>query len=175
MLDSALEDDPEDLHPDAREFVAQIRKFGWMATHIYASETAASFTYTTGLCATKGLPEFIVFALGMEVAHGSLHLLVEKMERGLDLTSGKAISGLLEGVDVLAFPTAPEKHAQFLLRSGWFYDTDEFPCWQLVIPDTLGRFPWEPGVHPGFKDLQPDLTELGWIASIANEPTANDA
>src|ERR1700761_1616684 len=98
MLDSALDADPEELHPDARKFVEDIRRFGWYVTHVYASETEPSFTYTTGLCATKTLPEFIVFGLDMKLAHGILRDLIDQLERGVEMPSGLPIANVLHGV-----------------------------------------------------------------------------
>jgi hypothetical protein len=166
-MGTALDEDPEDQHPDARDFVDGVRKYGWMATHIYASETSPSFTYTTGLCATKRLPELIVFSLDMGRAHEALRIIISEAEHGNRLPVGTPISGLFDTVKVFLFPTDKDKHAEYLLRSVWFYDDDPaFPCEQLVIPDNDGRFPWEEDCDPLFKSIQPDLTADGWSESI---------
>jgi hypothetical protein len=167
MLTSALDEDPEDMHPDARNFVAEVRRFGWMATHIYAEESAPSFTYTTGLCVTKHLPELIVFSLDKGRAHEALKIIIKEAEHGNRLPVGRPISGLFDTVDVFLFATDKDKHAEYLLRSVWFYDDPAFPCEQLVIPDSAGRFPWEDDCDPLFRSIQPDLTEAGWVDSLA--------
>jgi hypothetical protein len=163
---TAFDDHPEDLHPDARAFVDGIRRHDWMATHIYAGETSPSFTYTTGLCVTKRLPELIVFSLDMGRAHDALRIIINEADHGNRLPVGRPISGLFDTVDVFLFATDKDKHAEYLLRSVWFYDDPAFACEQLVIPDNAGRFPWEEDCDPLFKTIQPDLTEAGWLQSL---------
>ncbi len=166
MLASALDDDPEDMHPDAREFVAEVRKFGWMATHVYAGDATPSFTYTTGLSVLRNQPELIVFCLDMETAHGVLSNVVREADKRPSLPIGAPISGVLESGGIVLFPTTAAKHAEWLLRSVWFYGTDDFPCQQVVFPDRNGRFPWQDGVDPAFRDLQPDLTGTQWASNL---------
>lgn len=174
MLQSALDADPEDLHPDARKFVDGVRQYGWIITHVYASDTSPSFSYTTGLCVARTLPEFIVFGLGMNVAHGLLDNLIDKFVSGVEVPTELPIPDLFEGVDVFLFPTAPKKHAEWMLRTAWFYDTSDFPCQQLVFPDNEGRFPWDEDVDPLFEHLQPDLTGTNWVSRLRQRLTAND-
>jgi hypothetical protein len=163
---TAFDADPEDLHPGAREFLEGVRKHGWMALHIYAGDATPSFTYTIGLCAMKRLPELIVFSLDMEKAHAALRIIISEAEKGNRLPVGRPISGLFDTVDVFLFPTDRHKHAEYMLRSVWFYDDAAFACEQLVIPDNAGRFPWEDDCDPAFRSVQPDLTEAGWAASL---------
>ena len=164
---TAFDFEPERVHPDARVFLEGIRKHDWMATHIYAGDTTPSFTYTTGLCLTKGIPELIAFALDMGRAHAALRIIINEADHGDRLPVGRPISGLFDTVDVFLFATDQTKHAEYLLRSAWFYDDAPFACEQLVIPDQAGRFPWEDDCDPLFRSVQPDLTERGWAASLA--------
>jgi Domain of unknown function (DUF4262) len=164
---TAFDADPEDLHPNARDFLDGVRKHGWMALHIYADETTPSFTYTTGLCLTRRLPELIVFSLDMGRAHAAVKTIIKEAERGNRLPVGRPISGLFDTVDVFLFATDKDKHAEYMLRSVWFYDDAAFACEQLVLPDNDGRFPWEEDCDPAFRTVQPDLTEAGWLASMA--------
>jgi hypothetical protein len=164
---TALDAVPEDLHPDARAFVQTIRQSGWIATHIHASETSPSFTYTTGLWVTKGLPELIVFGLDMEQAHEAFTTIVAKAEAGGLLKAGTPIVGLAGEGRAALFSTDRCKHAEYMQLTAWFYDHPGFPCEQLVLADDQGALPWEPACDPAFRFLQPDLTVEGWTANLA--------
>lgn len=163
---TALDADPEQLHPEARNFVQTIREAGWIATHVHASETSPSFTYTTGLWAMKGLPELIVFGLDMEQAHQAFATIVAKAEAGGLLKPGTPVEGLVGKGRVVLFGTDRCKHAEYMQLTGWFYDHPGFPCEQLVLSDENGALPWEEACDEAFRTTQPDLTVEGWTANL---------
>lgn len=167
---TALDADPEELHPDARAFVETIREHGWIASHVQASDTTPSFTYTTGFWAMLGLPEMIVFGENMEHAHARFANLAKTMEQASRLQSGAAIAGP-DGGRAFLFTTDRCKHEPFMLLTTWFYNHPGFPCVQIVLPDAQGALPWEEACDPAFAALQPDLTVSGWAASLADPPS----
>lgn len=169
---TALDADPEELHPDARAFVETIRQAGWIATHAQASEASPAFTYTTGLWAMRGLPEMIVFGLGMDQAHGLFAAIVKAAEQGSRLKTGAPLEGLPGGVRAVLFATDRCKHDPFMLLTTWFYNHPGFPCVQVVLPDAKGALPWEEVCDPAFLAAQPDLTVSGWTASLAEAPAS---
>ena len=167
---TALDADPEQLDPAARDFVQTIRQAGWIATHVQAEESRPSFTYTTGLWATTGLPELIVFGLDMESAHRTFLAILDRERRGDRVPPGLPVNGLVEGGRAALFGTDRCKHAEFMQLTNWFYDHPGFPCEQLVLSDRRGVLPWEEGCDADFRAGQPDLTVSGWIATLAVQP-----
>jgi hypothetical protein len=167
---TALDADPDVLDPAARDFVQTIRQSGWIATHVQASGSTPSFTYTTGLWATKGLPELIVFGLDMESAHRVFRAILDREQRGDRVQPGLPVDGLVEGGRAVLFGTDRCKHAEFMQLTSWFYDHPGFPCEQLVLPDRRGVLPWEEGGDPDLRASQPDLTVSGWTASLVVQP-----
>jgi hypothetical protein len=137
-----------------------------MATHVHATDTSPSFTYTAGLWATKGLPELIVFGLDMERAHGAFSTIIKEAEHGNRLKTGVPVNGLFSGVHAALFATDQCKHAEFMLFTTWFYDHPGFPAEQLVLPDQQGSLPWEKECEPAFIEVQPDLTPSGWTSAL---------
>ena len=165
---TALDADPEELHPDARNFVETIRQTGWIATHAQASETWPCFTYTTGLWATRGLPELIVFGLDMDQAHALIAAIVKATDEGSRLKAGVAMKGLPGAARAVMFTTDRCKHDPFMLLTTWFYNHPGFPCAQIVLSDAQGALPWEEACDTAFLAAQPDLTVSGWTASLAD-------
>jgi len=163
---TALDAPPDVLDPAAREFVETIRQSGWIATHVHGGETSPGFTYTTGLWATAGLPEMIVFGLELECAHRAFTTVIDRQQRG-ELRPGAPVDGLVEGRRAALFGTDRCKHAEYMPLTGWFYDHPGFLCEQIVLADEKGAMPWEEGCEPAFQLLQPDLTVSGWTATPA--------
>jgi hypothetical protein len=168
---TALDADPDALDPAARDFVRTIRQSGWIATHVHAAEASPGFTYTTGLWATAGLPEMIVFGLDMESAHRAFTAVIDRERRG-ELLTGAPIDALVEGRRAALFGTDRCKHAEFMPLTQWFYDHPGFLCLQIVLADEKGVLPWEDDCEPAFRPLQPDLTVSGWTATLAGAPPA---
>lgn len=166
---TALDADPEQLDPAARDFVQAIRQSGWIATHVQAGAASPSFTYTTGLWATRGLPEMIVFGLDMESAHRAFTTVLEKEQRGDRAAPARPVDELVDGRRAVLLGTDRCKHAEFMPLTGWFYDHPGFPCEQLVLADAKGVLPWEEGCDPDFRASQPDLTVSGWPFALAEQ------
>lgn len=169
---TALDVDPGQLDPAARQFVETIRQSGWIASHVRASATASSFTYTTGLWATRGMAELIVFGLDMEGAHGAFSAIVAKKDEAGPLKIGAPLDAMIEGRRAALFNADRCKHAEFMPLTCWFYDHPGFPCQQLVLSDPQGVLPWEEGADPAFRELQPDLTVSGWTSELGDPPPA---
>src|SRR6185503_14718031 len=60
----------------------------------------------------------------------------------------------------VTFRRVPEY--QYGAYLGWgmrFYAHDSFPVLQMIYPDREGRWPWQDGVSPGIRALQPVLAD----------------
>jgi hypothetical protein len=48
----------------------------------------------------------------------------------------------------------------YLGWSIWFYGDHDFDCLQMIVPDSAGILPWQPGFDPA--ESQPDLSAGNW-------------
>jgi Domain of unknown function (DUF4262) len=164
---TALDARADALDSHEQDFVAQIREHGWFRTNVFADEERPGFSYTTGFWLTTGFPEIIVFSLKTETAHSILWDLFREVHSGKIPAIGRAVSDIFGNTNAALIPCAKKHYRDYLGWSRWFYAGDEFDCLQLVWPDKAGIFPWQPNFDEDFRNAQPDLTEAGWVAALA--------
>jgi hypothetical protein len=165
---TALDAPPEVLDQHERSFVAKIREHGWFCTNVQADAEGPGFAYTTGFWVKIRKPEVIVFGLRNEIAHQVLWDIFHDAEEDRGLPVGIRTNQVFANIAAYAFPVAKRHYANHLGWSRWFYGGDNFPCLQIVWPDQAGVFPWEADFDQTFAEDQPDLTENGWLAALAN-------
>ena len=162
---TALDAQSDALDDQEKKFVLNIREHGWFRTNVFAEEGHAGFSYTTGFWCTLGFPEIIVFSLKSETAHAVLWDVFRDVKAGKKPPTRKR-TDVFGNMDGVLFSVSSEKYAEYLGWSRWFYGGDEFPCLQLVWPDTHGIFPWQKGAEERFRGDHPDLTTKGWAAEF---------
>jgi uncharacterized protein DUF4262 len=158
---TALDAPDESLDVHEKKFVANIREHGWFRTNVLADGANAGFSYTTGFWLTLGFPDIIVFSLPSETAHAVFWDIFRDVRAGKTPPVGQP-ADLFANMEGFLFPVGLHHYAEHLGWSRWFYGSDDFPCLQLVWPDTKGVFPWQPGADEGVAKFQPDLTANGW-------------
>lgn len=163
---TALDAPSEALDDAERDFVAQVREHGWFRTSVFGDANGPGFSYTTGFWADCQQPEFIIFTLKREITHDVFWDLFRDAKAGIVLPIGQRTDQVFGNSHAYAFTVARRHYRDHLGWSRWFYAGDEFPCLQIVWPDREGLFPWEAGFDQEFAPDQPDLTELGWAASV---------
>ena len=161
-MPTALDADPQWLDEHEKNFVANIRKFGWFATHVFADDGLPGFSYTTGIWTSLKFPELITFSLKRENAHGIFWEVFNAVKAGTEIAVGKPIPEMLVNGDITLLPVDTSQFEAYLGWSRWFYGGDNFRCLQLVWPDRSGRFPWQIDFDIEFADQQPDLTSGAW-------------
>lgn len=162
-------DAPDQLLDDVdRRMVALVREHGWVRTSVFKDDEGLGFSYTTGFWITARRPEVIMFGMQAETAHDVFWDLFRDHEAGRSLPIGTRTDNVFANLPAYAFPVAKRHYPDFLGRDLWFYAGDDFPCLQIVWPDRASIFPWERGFDTAFADEQPDLTENGWVASLAD-------
>jgi hypothetical protein len=167
-MHTALDAPPERLDADEKKFVAAIREHGWFRTQVSADDEGPGFSYTTGLCINAGHPELILFGLKGDIARDVLWDLFREAQAGFRLPSSTRTDRAFGNLPAYAFPVAKRHYPEYLGWSRWFYGGDDFGCLQLVWPDRAGLFPWEAGFDAALGDDQPDLSEAGWTAAVAD-------
>jgi hypothetical protein len=165
---TALDGPASTLDEQEQSFVAMIREHGWFRTSVFAGAEQPGFSYTTGFALNAGAPELIIFGLKHEIAHDILWEQFRDAKAGRLLPPAIRTDDVFGGAAAHAFPVAKRHYAAHLGWSIWFYSGTDFDCWQIVWPDRAGVFPWETGSDPAFAESQPDLTEDGWRAALAD-------
>jgi hypothetical protein len=165
---TALAASPVDLDPREQDFVSKVREFGWHCTNVFGDEQGPGFSYSTGIWLSTGFPEIVVFSLKSETAQAVIWDIFRDIQSGKPPPIGARTSSIFANIDAVLLPCAKSRYRNFLGWSRWFYGGDDFDCVQLVWPDATGRFPWEPKFDQQRQDNQPDMTEKGWTAALAN-------
>jgi hypothetical protein len=149
-----------------KNFIAKIQEHGWFRTNVFADEEGPGFSYTTGFWLAFGTPEVIVFSLKANSAHTIMGDIYRALESGETLPIRKPLSKLFRSHDAVLLPVSKRHYREYLGWNRWFYGGDDFPCVQLVWPDTHGVFPWVPGFEDRFVNDQIDLTDGDWAGGI---------
>ena len=165
-MQTALDVPASELDVHEKNFVANIRAHGWFDNGVMADDEGPGFSYTTGFWITLGFPEIIVFSLKQEIAHDILWDVFREAKSGRQISPGKYADNIFANGGAYFFPVAKQHYYDYLGWSRWFYRGDDFPCLQLVWPDTREAFPWQSGFEDRFRNDQPDLSPDGWIKLI---------
>jgi hypothetical protein len=159
---TALDADAAQFDRHEQNFVEQIRKHGWLGTHVGSDEKEPGFAYTTGFWLRFQFPELILFSLAREVAHDTFWQVYRELEAGKRFSIGEPVEGIFSNVAAVLLPVSLRQYRSHLGWSRWFYGGDSFQCLQLVFPDSNGHFPWSLKSSEAFRRYQPDLTEDSW-------------
>ena len=144
-----------------RKAIADVEEHGWHVLKVLADSEGPGFAYTVGLYHSFRHPELIVVGLPPEVAHNVLNIAGEAIRRGMRYSEAVQTSDLFED-RACRFRRMPEgQYPNYLGWDLWFYDGPAFPALQLIWPDQEGRWPWEPTVDPGVREIQPVIEDEG--------------
>ena len=164
LLDAPL----DALKPPEHAFAAKVREDGFFRAEVFGDAVGPGFSYSTGFWVSTGQPEIIMFSIKGEIAHDEFWDMFRLAKGNTPLSLGKPTNQVFANRTAYVFPIAKRFYPDYLGWSRWFYGGDDFPCLQIVWPDREGVFPWEGRFDPAQPGGQPDLTEHGWQASLAN-------
>jgi hypothetical protein len=167
-MHTALDTSSDAFDSAERSFVASIREHGWFGSAVMPDTAGPSFSFTTGFWVNAQKPELIVFGMRNEIAHQIFWDLFRDAQAGKDLPVGVRTGEVFSNFAAYVFPVARRHYPLYFGWSRWFYAGDDFPCLQIVWPDRGRLFPWEAGFDPALAGNQIDLTEYGWLASLAH-------
>ena len=103
----------EFIETEDEHIAKSIRKHGWHAISVDASEYTPRFIYTIGLMETYDHPEVIVFGFDPQFAHTLLCNLVDDVKNGKTYAEEGIYEGLLEGFPIAIRHIHP---TQFLIH-----------------------------------------------------------
>jgi len=127
-----------------RRVLANVEKFGWHYTSVFPEEGENSprFTYSVGLYHSYDQPEFIIFGLDSKVAYALLDTLANAAATKTMYPLDEPCGALVIGYDCVFMEVPRQRFNDYVFSALWFYAEVEFPLYQVVWPDSDGRYPW---------------------------------
>jgi hypothetical protein len=117
------------------------------------------FSYTIGNHKAD-LPELLVIGLEPRTAGQLLNWMSDEMKkRGQSFENGELVNWGGEGKLALKFVRAGRKaRDEYTIQATRYLETEDYGLMQILVPDTEGRYPDEPGCAPPYGTV-PVLTE----------------
>ena len=146
------------------EIAEVVRQYGWFLANV--SDHKPPFLYTIGLMETCRHPEFIIFGLDADDAHGLFSGLIQDIRTGKSYAEPEVYTVRLGGTEhrVGFRRVHPTQHPLYLgFAMGFLTNVGrigELEAMQAFWPDGDGKFPFEVGCDLGVYELQPRL-DLG--------------
>lgn len=147
-----------------------IVKYGWEVISV-SGGPGPEFAYTVGLPHRAGHPELLMSGLDQGLMHRRLSDLARRVLDGTRFAPGHAVEGVLSGVPVLLERVRPSALATTVVWSRWFHRR-RVDALQVVWPDRMARFDWQPGVDGSVRTRQPSSWRVpaGRIGLLAPDP-----
>lgn len=143
--------------------LANIAEFGWHVVAIHVHSDKPGFAYTVGLMETFAHPELTLFGLKPKTTHRIFSVMVKEIGNGVSFASNGRYSNILQGHDIFIQRIDETQHEYYLGYAMWHRrhvgKLGTLDAVQVIWPDALGIFPWEPGFHEPNRSLQPSLWE----------------
>ena len=122
-----------------RDIGNNIDRYGWHLMAIFGDDDGPQFIYTIGNH-DYGLPELISIGCPPSLFNS----VCKRMhQQGRPFTSGELIN-MGGKYSLMALDAGEEAKASYTVQVGEWYQTDDYSVQQIIIPDTLGRYPGDP-------------------------------
>jgi hypothetical protein len=138
-----------------------IKTHGFSTQYVLADENSPGFGYTIGLSGNPKHPEIVLVGFDPGLTNTLLNDAAARVIAGDAFANLQRDSRIIKNYDVefrvvqvIYSRKAPLNLACRLMN------VDEVPCMQLFLPDAAGKFPWDAGCDPTYKNRQSEL--FGW-------------
>lgn len=118
-----------------------IARNGWAVQGVIGTRTQPAFAYTVGMTA-RGLPELITYGLHVKTAQTVLNTAARRLTGGDDVYAHGRIATGLANMDPVLIESATDRP---LVIARQVFPDREVRALQLVWPDPVGLWPWQPG------------------------------
>lgn len=140
-----------------QKVIDDIANFGWHCVSILAEGDEGPYSFTVGLFHTLKHPELVIFGLPSKVAHQILTIAGNAAKAGRPLDMKASTDELLEGFACCFVEVPKAAYYEHVGFARWYYQSDDFPLYQIVWPSRHGHFPWHADATPAFRATQPVL------------------
>ncbi|WP_189060725.1 DUF4262 domain-containing protein [Longimycelium tulufanense] len=124
-------------------------------------EEAPPLTYSLGVWRSFGVPEVVTVGVDHDLGTALVEEYVCRSRDGERFKPGRPYAGFLDDLPVIFERVSPAHHADWLGSAAVLYPDRAFPMVQLLVPDPLGLWPWQPDAPRDFVQSQPVLTASG--------------
>lgn len=155
------------------DIAKRIERHGWTGIYVGDYSTAPTWAYTIGFRRSLGAPEVVVFDIPQDAANAVFHEVFREIQAGeLVIRDGERWRPddgpmVWRKVHPSRFADDPEQPwlSLALTFGGMLGPSDkEFDAYQLVVGDTEGNLPWEPGYDERLRPRQRALWEPAELA-----------
>lgn len=136
-----------------------VNTYGCHVLKVFGDESEPLFAYSIGIEETSHQPDLIVVGLKLDLGHRIINEYNRRVRLGEVFHPNTLYDGFLDGFPVAFSPVLKQHYREYLVWGLWFYRGDDFRVFQLVYPNTSGRWPWDPGASDDFRRLTPLLCE----------------
>jgi len=136
---------------------AIIEKYGLVINQIEATDYLPSFAYSIGLWQTYKHPEIICFGLSIELMQEIINDVATLIKNGQTIVAGDVNTEIFKDARAAFLPVDKRNMADYFNLAISYYNTDDFPAFQLVWADEADLLPWEAGFDKSLIYYQPLL------------------
>jgi hypothetical protein len=144
---------------DSSQFriIDDIAAYGWHCAHAPAAGDFAPVSYSVGLFRTFKFPELAVLGLPSHLAQVLLQRAVNELRQGRPLNLPGATPALIRNAECMLVRVPLGAYSDQFDLCRWYYESQDFPLYQIVWPAANGRFPWDDSAPALLKTHQPVL------------------
>jgi Domain of unknown function (DUF4262) len=136
------------------KLLSDIKRCGWHVVYVGERTSSLGFGFSVGLSYSLGHPEILVIGLDYHNTVTLLNEIGSEVKRGTRFVPGVRYDGILIDYPFAFITVERKRNTELLGYACWFYQSDDFSVLQGIWPDTMGRFPWEPGCDPKVAERQ---------------------
>jgi len=123
------------------EILKHIEDCGCSVIHTGSSD--APYTYSVGVEFTTGQPDIVIAGADARVAQTIINNYCSLAKKGETFECDKPYDKFIISLGIFFKPVL-KKHYKKFNALNWFNSgTSHYNIWQLVLPDKVGKFPWE--------------------------------
>lgn len=152
------------LSPEEKERLVRddVRRQGWSLIYVIdEDELEPPFGYSVGFFETFRHPEVIVVGAAEPLTNPIINNMGLRIgEEGVRYEGGRYYDDILERVDCYMHPVPRDCYPDYVGWDLWYYDSNDFPLLQCVLPCDRGRFPWDPAAPELLWRYQPIIGGL---------------
>ena len=161
------------MHSFSKKIAHNLATNGYTAVHVFDNETGNCFTYTIGLYKNYGHPELIAVGLPAQTTDSFFETLAGRIKQGETISIGTPHHDLIRSnLPIYFLPVAPVHYPDYLIQATHYNQTEDYPCLQLLWPDSAGKMPWEPTFDPRFAQLQTLLVTTDSLTDLLSRENA---
>ena len=141
-----------------RKLIENIEKFGCQVMHISAEDDLPPFAYSVGISKTSQAPEVVVIGLKQAMAHFVVNEYNNRVRNGEKFVPGERYTDFIDDFEMQVTVVHKSHYEEYFGVALWLYEGPNFDVLQLIYPNTLGVWPWEPEANDWFRAWQANLS-----------------